>query len=113
MLGRLMQEIDETSGTGGSTVIVSSDHSFRVPMWKASPYWSAEEEQVTQGVFDPRPVFMVHFAGERAGTEVLASLPELVEYDVIAGMLEGKITAPSDIEELVTLPSEVAGAAGH
>jgi hypothetical protein len=56
---------------------------------------------------------MVHFAGERAGTEVLASLPELVEYDVIAGMLEGKITAPSDIEELVTLPSEVAGAAGH
>jgi hypothetical protein len=113
MLGRLMQEIDETSGTAGTAVIVSSDHSFRVPMWKASPYWSAEEERVTQGVFDPRPVFMVHFAGERAGREVMASLPELVEYDVIAGMLKGKITAPSDVEELVSSPAEVAAAEGH
>jgi hypothetical protein len=82
-------------------------------MWKASPYWSAEEERVTQGVFDPRPVFMVHFAGERAGREVMASLPELVEYDVIAGMLKGKITAPSDVEELVSSPAEVAAAEGH
>jgi len=33
---------------------------------------------------------MIHFAGQRSGREVLAPLPELVEYDILSGMLQGK-----------------------
>jgi hypothetical protein len=110
MLGRLMREIGRSSGAEGATVIVSSDHSWRVPMWKSTPYWTAEEERISGGRFDTRPVFMIHFAGERSGSEVLAPLPELVEYDVIAGMLEGKIRGPEDLEELVRPQARVAGA---
>lgn len=91
-------------------MIVSSDHSWRVPLWKTTPYWSAEEEAVSGGRFDSRPVFMIHFAGQASGSEVLAPLPELVEHDVIAGMLEGRIAGPADVEALVAQPGEVARA---
>jgi hypothetical protein len=110
-LGVLMREIGQTTLAARTTVIVSSDHSWRVSLWKASPYWTAEEGRVSQGRFDPRPVFMIHFAGQKSGSEVMAPLPELVEYDVIAGMLEGKIRGPQDIEALVQSPSEVASLA--
>jgi Sulfatase len=107
-LGALMREIDQTSRGAPTTVVLSSDHSWRVSLWKANADWTPEEEAVSQGRFDPRPVFMVHFPGQTSGREVLAPLPELVEYDVIAGMLEGKIRGPQDIEALVQSPREVA-----
>jgi hypothetical protein len=110
MLGRLMEEIGQSAGAEGTTVIVSSDHSWRVPLWKSMPYWTAEEERISGGRFDTRPVFMIHFAGEKSGSEVLAPLPELVEYDVIAGMLEGRIRGPEDLKELAQPRAQVAGA---
>jgi membrane-anchored protein YejM (alkaline phosphatase superfamily) len=100
LLGKLLEEIDATSGNDATTVIVSSDHSWRVPLWQNTLYWSAEEERISQGRFDPRPVFMIHFAGQRSGREVLAPLPELVEYDILSGMLQGKIAGPEDVEAL-------------
>jgi hypothetical protein len=110
LLGTLLEEIDATSGADATTVIVSSDHSWRVPLWKDTIYWSAEEERVSQGRFDPRPVFMIHFAGQRSGNEVLEALPELVEYDILSGMLQGKIAGVDDLEALVGQTVPVAGA---
>ncbi|MGB9031625.1 MAG: sulfatase-like hydrolase/transferase [Acidobacteriaceae bacterium] len=104
LLGKLLKEIDATSGGDPTAVIVSSDHSWRVPLWQHTPYWSAEEERVSQGRFDPRPVFMIHFAGQRSGSEVLKPLSEFVEYDILSGMLEGKIAGPDDVEALVRQP---------
>ena len=101
LLGTLLKEIDATSGADATTVIVSSDHSWRVPLWQHTMYWSAEEERVSGGRFDPRPVFMIHFAGQRSGSEVLEPLPELVEYDILSGMLQGKIAGPDDVRALV------------
>ena len=44
---------------------------------------------------------MIHFAGQRSGSEVLEPLPELVEYDILSGMLQGKIAGPDDVRALV------------
>lgn len=109
-LGVLMEEIDRSRLAEQTTLIVSSDHSWRVPLWAASPFWTAEEERVSEGQFDARPVFMIHFAGQKSGSEVLAPVPELVEYDVIAGMLKGKVVGPEDVEALVGQPAEIARA---
>ena len=99
-LGTLMREIEESSGADPTTVIVSSDHSWRVPMWRNTINWTAEEERVSRGQFDTRPVFMIHFAGQKSGSEIAAPMPELVEHDVIEGMLEGKVIGPEDVERL-------------
>ncbi|MGA8111249.1 MAG: sulfatase-like hydrolase/transferase, partial [Acidobacteriaceae bacterium] len=100
LLGRLRAEIDATAADTPTTLIISSDHSWRVPIWKASPGWTSEEEQISQGRFDPRPVFLVHFAGQTAAGDVRAPVPELVEHDVIEGLLTGNIRGPQDVEAL-------------
>jgi hypothetical protein len=105
-LGVLLRWVDETSAGNPTTVIVSSDHSWRVPLWKSTPWWTQEEERVSQGKFDPRPVFLVHFAGQTTGREIRGPVPELVEHDVIKGMLEGKIRGPEDVEALVRAETE-------
>jgi hypothetical protein len=53
---------------------------------------------------------MIHFAGQRSGNEVLEALPELVEYDILSGMLQGKIAGVDDLEALVGQTVPVAGA---
>ena len=109
-LGKLMQEI-ETSGDGDrTTVIVSSDHSWRVPLWDSTPEWTKEEEEISHDNFDPRPVFLIHFPGETNGVEIRSVVPELEEHDIIAGILNGQIENGSQMAALLhTEKIRVAG----
>lgn len=93
-LGTLLQEINATPSANRTTVIVSSDHSWRIPLWRPTPGWSAEEERASGGRFDDRPVLLIHFQGQKSGNNVSAPLPELLEHDIIAAMLRGQINNP-------------------
>ena len=96
-LGALLHQIDLSPSATQTTVIVSSDHSWRIPIWKHSEFWSNEEENASGGIFDDRPVFLVHFPGQSSGSEVNSALPELLEHDIIAGMLLRKINNSTDL----------------
>ena len=96
-LGVLLQEIDATPSANRTTVIVSSDHSWRVSLWDHSAFWSDEDERVSGGRFDDRPVLLIHFPNQKSGSDVNAALPELVEHDIIAEMLRGQINNPADL----------------
>jgi hypothetical protein len=98
-LGVLLQEIDATPSSSRTTVIISSDHSWRIPMWRHSEFWSDEEERASRGRFDDRPVLLIHFPGQTSGNNVNAILPELLEHDIIAEMLLGHI---NNSENLLT-----------
>ena len=102
-LGELRKEIDATPWASQTTLIVSSDHSWRVPLWKYQPGWTAEEEHISNGHFEPKPVFEVHFPNEKTGVVVDAQFPEMREHDVIASMLDGKL--PGAPEELGVIRS--------
>jgi hypothetical protein len=93
-----MREIGGTASADRTTVIVSSDHSWRVRLWRAAPGWTHEEEQISQGHFEPRPVFLVHFPGETSGYEVRAPMTEMVEHDIIASVLKGEMKTPEDLD---------------
>lgn len=103
-LGVLRQEINRTPWAGQTTLIVSSDHSWRVPLWRAGNDWTAEEERISQGRFDPRPVFIIHFPGQDSGREIQGSFSELIEHKVVAGMLTNEVTAPSNLQSRLWLP---------
>src|SRR6185437_2705173 len=90
-LGLLLDQIKSTPWARDTTVIVSSDHSWRVPLWDGVPGWTAEEQRVSQGKFDTRPVFIVHFPGQDASDDVSVPTPELVEHDLVNAMLSDKI----------------------
>lgn len=98
-LGELQQEIQRTPWAGRTTVIVSSDHSWRVPLWRTSRDWTAEEERVSHGQFDSRPIFLVHFPGEERGREILTPQSELIEHDIVGAMLTGDIKDVEDLDE--------------
>jgi membrane-anchored protein YejM (alkaline phosphatase superfamily) len=96
-LGKLLAAISSTDAANKTTIVVCSDHSWRVPMWRNSSIWTPEDERVSNGFFDSRPVLMVHLAGQAKGVNV--ELPEnsLMLHAMLEEMLRGKI---ADREEL-------------
>jgi hypothetical protein len=96
-LGVFLREIDATTSASQTTVIVSSDHSWRIVQWRPSAFWSDEDERASGDRFDDRPVLLIRFPGQKSGDDVNSSLPELLEHDIIAGMLLGKIGNPCDL----------------
>src|SRR5579862_264154 len=96
-LGQLLDEINRSPQKDRTTTILSSDHSWRVPLWNRTEFWTPEETQVSAGHFDERPVFMVHFPGQTTGMNVTQPMPELAEHDLIASMLESKVNPPDTL----------------
>lgn len=97
-LGVLLHEIDMTQSASQTTVIVSSDHSWRAPIWRHKEGWSEEDDRASGGQFDDRPVLMVHFPGQASGEDVRGPLPELLEHDIITAMLRGEIRDREDLD---------------
>ena len=90
VMGELMSSIDATPLAGKTTVIVCSDHSWRLGIWQGLGLWSREEEIATGGRFDPRPVLMIHLPGEQAGHVVSEPFDEIRIHEIIERMLRGQ-----------------------
>jgi hypothetical protein len=89
-LGKLMGTLSETPGAAKTTVIVCSDHSWRVPMWRSTSFWTKEDETASRGRFDPRPVLMIHFPRQQAALDVTAPFDEIRIHHMIERMLRGQ-----------------------
>jgi hypothetical protein len=101
-LGSFMEILHSMPEFENTSVIVSSDHSWRTFFWKPLPYWSAEDERVTHGgKFEPRPVLMVHLAGMNTGQIVAKSVNMLILHPILETLLRGQIRTPTDLADLV------------
>jgi len=106
-LGALMKIVGSTEDSQHTTVILSSDHSWRTFAWKPGPDWSPEEERVTNGgKFDDRPVLMVHLAGSDSGELISRPLSGLAVHSILGGLLRGKIHTRTDIEQFIDQPPQ-------
>jgi Sulfatase len=95
-LDQLMQWIGATKLAANTTIVLCSDHSWRVPMWSTeSTMWTEEDAKASQGRFDSRPVLMVHFPGETTPEVVAQPLPALMEHDLIESLLRSPMDAKS------------------
>jgi len=92
-LGIFMQEIEQSPWAQETVLVVSSDHSWRVPFWRAHEGLTPEEAAISKGVYEPRPVFLVHFPGQTTGARIMAPVSELREHDVISSMLHGRVNS--------------------
>jgi hypothetical protein len=88
-LGELMDTLDGTPLAAKTTIIVCSDHSWRVSMWRSTPVWTKEDEQASRGRFDPRPVLMIHSPGQQSEQDVTAPFEELRIHEIIETLLRG------------------------
>ncbi|MDR3723131.1 MAG: hypothetical protein P4K83_01410 [Terracidiphilus sp.] len=103
-LGELRQAIAQSPLAAHTILVVSSDHSWRVPIWSSSPGWTKEEDRISHEKFDTRPVFMVHFPGEIQGARVGAPVPELAEHQVLSSMLKGSVSDPESLLRAIQPP---------
>ena len=102
-LSELLQRIAETHLADRTTVIVSSDHSWRIPMWHPEAGWTPEDEMALGGRgFDQRPVLMVHFPEEQSGATVGAPFPLMREHVMIEGILDQRIATAQELEQWAT-----------
>ena len=102
-LGRLMKLIQTTPDAAQTSVIVSSDHAWRVAEWKKLSDWTPEEEQISGERFDPRPVLMVHLAGSEEGRTVARPTSAMVVHRILKAMLRGQAETPAAIAALATV----------
>lgn len=96
-LGELLREIDGSTLGSRTTVIVSSDHSWRVALWQPTTDWRPEDTRVSGGRFDSRPLLLVHFPGESTPIRVNQSFPLIRIHGMIEGMLAGRIGDPAEL----------------
>lgn len=97
-LGDLLDAIQKTEAGPHTTVIVSSDHSWRVPLWRADSSWTAEEERASRGKFDTRPVLVVHFPGSTVGETRREPFSELGTTGILRAMLQHEIQSQADLD---------------
>jgi hypothetical protein len=96
-LGIVEAALAMTASASETTVIVSSDHSWRVPMWRNAIGWTAEDERASQGRFDTRPVLLVHLPGQTQPLTVSEPFPALKEHDLIEDLFKNSPT-PAGLE---------------
>jgi Sulfatase len=98
-LGNLLTEIEGTTAASRTILIVSSDHSWRVRMWRYNHGWTREEQRATAGRFDPRPFLLIHFPGGNAGEMRGEDFPALGIHDILEAMLKGEIDSQGDLDQ--------------
>lgn len=100
VLGHLLEDIGNSGATERTTVIVSSDHSWRVWLWRHSYGWTSEDEAASgHGKFDPRPMLMVRFPVETAAATVISRpVPLLAMHALVEQMMAGKIEDQQQLE---------------
>jgi hypothetical protein len=99
-LGELMKVIGSTSAASRTSIIVSSDHSWRLDYWKKLSDWTAEEQFISGGRFDTRPVLMVRLPGE-GGQLITAPASAMIVHSILDGLLHDEVHTNSDVSKLV------------
>lgn len=98
-LSILLDALKKTASAGRTTLIVSSDHSWRVGMWRIDAAWTKEEQLASDGKFDPRPVLLIHFPQESTAETKPQPFAEIKTRELIDAMLQGKLHSQNDMDE--------------
>lgn len=85
VLGQMLDVLEAQPRWASTTLVVQGDHSWRTQMWRPQPGWSAEDERISHGgEFDPRPLLLIHEAGEKSAETVSNPTSLMFVHDYIA-----------------------------
>ena len=91
LLGEFMAQLQASPRWNETTVVVEGDHSWRTELWEGLPAWTEEDDQASnEGTFDPRPVLVIHQAGQAVGQTVSSPWPLLKVHDVFERVLRSQ-----------------------
>jgi hypothetical protein len=85
LLGRMLGILEKQPRWAATTLILQGDHSWRTAMWRPLPGWTAEDERISHGgEWDPRPVLMIHAAGQHEAATVAEPTSVMWIHDDVA-----------------------------
>jgi membrane-anchored protein YejM (alkaline phosphatase superfamily) len=89
LLGQMLDILQAQPRWSATTVIVQGDHSWRTRSWRPVPGWSAEDERASHGgQWDPRPLLLIHLAGQQNLETVAAPTNLMFVHDVVAAQIQ-------------------------
>ncbi|MFZ0744617.1 MAG: sulfatase-like hydrolase/transferase [Terracidiphilus sp.] len=89
LLGQILDLLQAQPRWTETTLIIQGDHSWRTHMWRPLPGWSAEDERISHGgQWDPRPLLMIHSAGQQDEQTVTKPTSEMYVHDFIAAQIQ-------------------------
>ena len=99
VLGRMLDDIAKTGAADQTTLVVSSDHGWRVWYWRGAFGWTDEDEAASQhGYFDPRPTLMVRFPGETGSAAINRPVPLIGMHDLMERLMSGHVSNAEQLE---------------
>jgi hypothetical protein len=88
LLGQILNLLETQPRWAATTLVVQGDHSWRTQMWRPLPGWSAEDERISHGgEWDPRPVLLIHAAGQQTPATVTAPTSLMFVHDFVAAQI--------------------------
>ena len=100
----LLKAIAKSSTANATAVIVTSDHSWRIGLWKSAPQWSSEEASASAEGFDPRIPLLVHFPGQSQELDIDRPFRAVRTRSLIELMVGRTLSSPDSIEAWSKLP---------
>ncbi len=95
-LGKVLAQLQQSPRWKDTTVIVQGDHSWRVMLWDGLPAWTEEDDQASNGEFDPRPALLIHNPGQSQPATDARSLSLLFVHQALEDVLQGKPVQPGN-----------------
>jgi hypothetical protein len=90
-LGQVMSILQQSPRWKDTDVIICGDHSWRSWMWSSTRSWTAEDQAASHGgQFDPRPMLMVHLAGQETPATVGSPYPLLRVHVILDDLIQGR-----------------------
>jgi len=88
-LGQILDVLESQPRWAKTTLITQGDHSWRTGIWRTTPGWSDEDERISQGgEWDPRPMLIIHAAGQTNPAIVASSTSLMFVHDFVAAQIQ-------------------------
>jgi hypothetical protein len=88
LLGKILDQLSSQPRWAATTLVVQGDHSWRTHLWRPQPGWSNEDERASHGgQWDPRPMLIIHAAGQRNPATVAVPTSLMYVHDFVAAQI--------------------------
>jgi hypothetical protein len=96
-LGELRQVLESAGLWDKTTVLVSTDHWWRINIWRNEGRWTPEEAAVSGNQIDNRIPFLLKLKNQREGMIYDRPFNTIVTHDLILALLGGDLTTPREV----------------
>ncbi|HEY1803780.1 MAG TPA: sulfatase-like hydrolase/transferase [Terracidiphilus sp.] len=88
-LGKILGVLEAESRWPETTLIIQGDHSWRTKIWRTAPGWSDEDERISDGgQWDPRPLLLIHAAGQSDAKTEASPTSLMYVHDFVASQIQ-------------------------